>query len=214
MAWVLGEREDRGPPDAGRGVALLAAAEVADPPGWWGTLFLLLADAVLFGSLLFGYAFLWTVAPDWPPRAYLEPTLAGPALAGLGAALAVAGPRLAERGLRAGGSPWPGVVATGSGLLAWIGAGLVVIDGVGAPDPYAYDATVWVIAGHVIFHARLALLVTGCMGRAGPPAPCRPGGSESCGSCGYGPTMPRWPGWSGWPRHGRALMARPPGSGG
>lgn len=213
-AWVPGEREDRGPLDAGRGVALLAAAEVADPPGWWGTLFLLLADAVLFGSLLFGYAFLWTVAPDWPPRAYLEPTLAGPALAGLGAALAVAGPRLAERGLRAGGSPWPGVVATGSGLLAWIGAGLVVIDGVGAPDPYAYDATVWVIAGHVIFHARLALLVTGCMGRAGPPAPCRPGGSESCGSCGYGPTMPRWPGWSGWPRHGRALMARPPGSGG
>ncbi|WP_052042334.1 hypothetical protein [Paracoccus sphaerophysae] len=147
-AWVPGEREDRGPLDAGRGVALLAAAEVADPPGWWGTLFLLLAaDAVLFGSLLFGYAFLWTVAPDWPPRAYLEPTLAGPALAGLGAALAVAGPRLAERGLRGGGSPWPGLVATGFGLLAWIGASLVVIDGVGAPDSHAYDATVWVIAG-------------------------------------------------------------------
>ena len=75
-----------------------------------------------------------------PPRAYLEPTLAGPALAGLGAALAVAvaGPRLAERGLRAGGSPWPGLVATGFGLLAWIGASLVVIDGVGAPDSHAY----------------------------------------------------------------------------
>lgn len=98
--------------------------------------------------------------------------------------------------------PWPGLVATGFGLLAWIGASLVVIDGVGAPDSHAYDATVWVIAGYMIFHAGLALLVKGCMGRAGPPAPCRPGDSESCGSCGYGPTMPRWPGWSGWPRHG------------
>ena len=81
----------------------------------------------------------------------------------------------------------------------------MVIDGVGAPDSHAYDATVWVIAGYVIFHVGLALLVTGCMGRAGPPAPCRPGGSESCGSCGYGPTMPRWLGWAG--RAGRGMAA-------
>ncbi|WP_273501470.1 hypothetical protein [Paracoccus sphaerophysae] len=110
-AWVPGEREDRGPLDAGRGVALLAAAEAADPPGWWGTLFLLLAaDAVLFGSLLFGYAFLWTVAPDWPPRAYLKPTLAGPALAGL------------ERGAGGGRTPAGGTRAADR-RLALAGAG-------------------------------------------------------------------------------------------
>ena len=40
------------------------------------SLFLLLANSVLFGSLLFGYAFLWTVAPNWPPPLILQP---GPA---------------------------------------------------------------------------------------------------------------------------------------
>jgi cytochrome c oxidase subunit I+III len=65
--WSLGQRTDHGPQDAGRGVMLPYASETARPPGWWGSVFLLIADATFFGSLLFGYAFLWTVAPNWPP---------------------------------------------------------------------------------------------------------------------------------------------------
>ena len=58
------------------------------------------------GSLLFGYAFLWTVAPNWPPPAYLEPGRLGPALALGGAVLALAGIRMAIRALRRSAAPY------------------------------------------------------------------------------------------------------------
>ena len=160
-AWRMGERADTGPLDAGHGVMLPTAAEVADPPGWWGSLFLLLADSVLFGSLLFGYAFLWTVAPNWPPPEFLALDRLGPALA-LGALLlTLAGPRLAEVQLRRGGTPWLGLVLAALGLIGWIAAAVTVMRGVGAPAAHAYDATVWVIAGYVAFHAGVALVMTG-----------------------------------------------------
>lgn len=71
-AWGLGTKFDEGPVDAGQGLSLPTSREVPDPPGWWGSLMLLLADGVHFGALLFGYAFLWTIAPAWPPQSWLD----------------------------------------------------------------------------------------------------------------------------------------------
>ncbi|WP_210526864.1 cytochrome c oxidase subunit I [Rubellimicrobium arenae] len=162
--WTLGSRTDLGPQDVGRGLALPAAPEVEDPPGWWGTLFLLIADATLFGSLLFGYAFLWTVAPNWPPPAYLEPGALMPALAGAGALLAVLGPRVAERGLRRSGQAGAGLGLTLAGAVgAAVAAGLA-IRGAADPQAHAYDATVWVLGGYVLFHAVLLALMVGVLG--------------------------------------------------
>ncbi|EQB05514.1 hypothetical protein L288_12780 [Sphingobium quisquiliarum P25] len=64
-AWVLGRCEDLGLLPIGRGETAPTHAEADDPPGWLGSGFLLLADATLFGSLLFGQVFLIVVAPNW-----------------------------------------------------------------------------------------------------------------------------------------------------
>ncbi|RVV98897.1 cytochrome c oxidase subunit I [Mesobaculum littorinae] len=150
-AWTLGTRRPEGALPVGRGVSLPTASEVADPPGWWGSLFLLVADGTFYGSLLFGYAFLWTIAPNWPPPAYAEPGIWLAALAAAGAIFAPLGQRL---------NVPAGVGASVLGLLALgiAAAGVLRL----APDPtrHAYDATLWVLMGYGLLHLAVALLMT------------------------------------------------------
>jgi cytochrome c oxidase subunit I+III len=158
-AWGLGAQKDVGPVDAGHGAMLPLASEGADPPGWWGSVFLQLADGVHFGSLLFGYAFLWTVAPNWPPPSYLMPEIWSVAVAVLGGVALMAGPRLAVRAIGKGGAPWPGIAFGLVGALALTtAAASVMLD---RPDPagHAYDATLWLLAGHVLLHTALTTIM-------------------------------------------------------
>ncbi|APH71260.1 cytochrome c oxidase subunit I [Aquibium oceanicum] len=158
--WTLGRREDPGTQDVGRGVRLPSSDSVARSPGWWGSLFLLVANATFFGSLLFGYAFLWTVAPDWPPPALIAPSLFVVAVALAGAAFGVAGIALADRANRRGGAPVSGL---GIALLGTLGsAAAFAWLMIGTPDPagHAYGATLFVLGAYGLFHAALAVLMT------------------------------------------------------
>jgi cytochrome c oxidase subunit I+III len=160
-AWSLGSKTDEGLVDAGHGIALPSAWEVPDPPGWWGSLLLLVADAVHFGSLLFGYAFLWTIAPNWPPKSFLMPGLAEPTLAAFGALALVAGPRLAARGIQSGRRPWFGITLAGFGVLALTGAASTILLARSNPAGHAYDATLWLLAGHIGLHTLISGIMLG-----------------------------------------------------
>jgi cytochrome c oxidase subunit I+III len=155
-AWALGRREDVGTLPIGSGQTALTHAEVQDPPGWWGSLFLLAADATFFGSLLFGYAYLWTVAPGWPPPVLLGGSWLEPAIGLAGGLLAVLGTRAAAR--NAMSNPKRGIGAQVAGLTLLLVALLSsLIFRAPAPTEHAYNAVLAVLAAYAIFHVALAL---------------------------------------------------------
>ncbi len=157
--WNTGLREDPAPVDVGGGRQLPLHPAAEQAPGWWGMMFTLVFDATLFASLLFGYLFLWTIAPHWPPPRFIEPSplLGVTTIAALAAS--VAGGFLAARANRQGALAarqfWL-LVAAGGGMLA--AAGFVVVPTFLAPPPteHAYAASVLMLSAYGALHAGLA----------------------------------------------------------
>ena len=145
-AWTNGTRADIGMLPIGDGSTLPTSFEAERTGGWWGSVFALAASATLFASLLFGYAFLWTVAPNWPPPELIPGGIVAPLIAIAGAAAAVVGAR---------GST---VTALG-GQIALVIAFVLLLAGAPSPASHAYAATSAALAAYAIFHAGLAALM-------------------------------------------------------
>ncbi len=162
--WDTGLRYEPEPIDAGRGKMLLPHPAVAQSPGWWGMIFTLVFDATFFASLLFGYLFLWTIAPNWPPPAYIEPAPVAAALTGLALALtAWAGYRAVAANTRSDTTAtkiW--LVITGIASLA-AAAGLIAIPLFSAPSAteHAYGAAVLMLAAYGAAHSGLTAVGAG-----------------------------------------------------
>ena len=161
-AWQIGARQDVGPVDTGGGAVVPPHHEAAEAPGWWGSVFTLVADASFFMSLIFGYAFLATVAPGWPPPRLMSPSAVAILVALAGLAVAFAAGRRALTAARGGEttaasrSAAVAAVATALALggilaLGWRG-GLV-------PGAHAYDAVTTVLLAYAVVH----LVVAGLM---------------------------------------------------
>jgi cytochrome c oxidase subunit I+III len=134
-----------------------------DGPGLWGMGLTLLADGALYASLLFGWAYLWTVAPGWQmpvrPPLGLWPLLAVVVAFGAGLWLM----RRANRGLRAASA-----AGLGGRLLAAAGcgtAGCAVLVYLLATAPLqpratAHDAVMAFTVAFLLLHGALAAVVT------------------------------------------------------
>lgn len=65
-AWEGGARDDPEPVEAVPGVRLETHLTAPGAPGWWGMACSLVGNAAVYASLLFGYFFLITMAPNRP----------------------------------------------------------------------------------------------------------------------------------------------------
>ncbi|PZN93106.1 MAG: cytochrome c oxidase subunit I [Alphaproteobacteria bacterium] len=159
-AWRVGQREDLGAIDAGCDLVLPIHGEAPGSPGYWGSVLAIVADGTLFATLVFGYAYLWTIASGWPPPQLIAAT---PFAAGL-SVIALAAASLAGR--RAGAVPATAAtrrIALGIGSAAQLAAlaALVFEIATAVPPPasHAYAATVMVLFAYAAVHVALALLL-------------------------------------------------------
>ena len=164
--WAASDAAPADPPleDAGRGVRLPLHVAAPRPPAWWALLFLLLADAILFGSLAFGAIFLAVFAPGWPdasPPAF-------DAAWGLAAAVALAAAGLIAPAAalvnRRGGQARGGVrdillaLSAAASLvalaaLAWLARDL-------DPTAHAHHAVAGALLSYTGFHALIGLVTS------------------------------------------------------
>ncbi|WP_314373459.1 cytochrome c oxidase subunit I [Sphingomonas paucimobilis] len=193
-AWTNGSRADIGALPTGGGLSLPTSFEAQRTTGWWGSVFALAASATLFASLLFGYGFLWTIAPNWPPPALIPPSLIVPLLAIGGAATAM----IASR---AGRMP----IAL-AGHLAIIGALILLLASAPSPSSHAYAATSAALAAYGIFHAGLAAVMAAFLmarakagfhsaARAGEPGIMRLWSDHGAGAGAFVAVLLVVPGW-------------------
>lgn len=163
LAWTraTGSRADLPDLPIGRGASATPHWQAEAPPSWWAMAFALAADSVALASLLFGAAFLWVVAPGWPPPASAAPSpplLAAATLAGLAAAGCG---RLAVARLGAGASPMAALVACFACHVLATGALIAAISGIEGPTAHAHAATLAAILGFAALHGAVGALLAG-----------------------------------------------------
>jgi cytochrome c oxidase subunit I+III len=171
--WQSGLRNDPQPVAIGRGVTVLPHAAADQPPGWWGMVFTLIFDATLLTSLVFGYLFLLTVAPNWPPPAFVDPDLAVASLAAAGLAATWLGADGAVRANRLGQDRlrlWLLLIAGAGGVAAASGFALIALMLAPPASGHAYAACVLVLAMFGGLHAGLSAIGGGLVA-----ARCRAG---------------------------------------
>ncbi|MGZ3216319.1 cytochrome c oxidase subunit I [Paracoccus sp. T5] len=164
VAWkwgaIMGTDRDHAPVDVAPGLQLPLHWQVRNTLGYTGVVALLVADATLYGSLLFGVGFLTVVAPNWPAPASAIATwpmlvMSGGALALM--ALGALAAWVAEARRATGAALW-----TRIGLLSSAGA-LLLLGGIafGLDDPtrHARDALRGATLGFAMVHGVIALML-------------------------------------------------------
>ncbi|MCR6650933.1 MAG: cbb3-type cytochrome c oxidase subunit I [Cellvibrionaceae bacterium] len=132
--------------------------------GLWGMGVTLLADAALYLSLLFGWCYLWTVAPEWQFAPTSSLTTQTMFWSGVPLTLAAACHWLLTRRLRHNKSQqlYAGlVIACGCGILHLLALGWTFFSGDLAPRTHPHHSVLVVAIAYLVLHSGLATIATG-----------------------------------------------------
>jgi cytochrome c oxidase subunit I+III len=163
-SWVNGAHPNMAPltPDEPADPPL--HSRTCDGPGLWGMVVTLMANGTLYLSLLFGWFYLWTVAPEWaPPDGQVLSwwlVIGSGSLLSLGTLLHH---RIARR-LAAGDATnlssrlWQAAALGAAHVAVLIG---VAIEAPLEPTGNAHDAVLLVMLLYLIFHGALCTVLTG-----------------------------------------------------
>jgi cytochrome c oxidase subunit I+III len=147
--WRSGSRRDRGQLQIGLDEAAPVHWEHPAPPSYWGLVFTILADATMFGSLIFGVLFLATAAPNWPPETVATPPLWLLVTAGLAALLAAIAALRTKAPRSGAGLPTGLMMAAGASAIGVLALGAAAL----SVGPMATD--------HAVFAAMATLCAFG-----------------------------------------------------
>ncbi|RYZ05300.1 MAG: cytochrome ubiquinol oxidase subunit I [Comamonadaceae bacterium] len=172
-AWSIGLRADPQTVQATPDLALPVHDVATRSPGRAGLLWTLVADGTFFVSLLFGYVYLATVAPGWPPPRWLASGWLLPLAGAISLLLASAGLRLAAARNTAGDAGarqrWT-AMAWAAGLAALVLLPAGVLAGLPSPSEHAYGAILAFLLLYALFHVGVGLVMAAyawARGRAG-----------------------------------------------
>ncbi|WLD58548.1 cytochrome c oxidase subunit I [Salinispirillum sp. LH 10-3-1] len=134
-----------------------------DGPGRWGMIITLLADGALYLSLLFGWFYLWTAAPQWSAPDDGPLSIWGLVLSG--ALLTLASLRFRQQARRLARGDEIGVQsglwqATALGALHVLSLIAVLWVAPLAITDNAYDAVLFFMLLFLLFHSALAVIIT------------------------------------------------------
>ena len=154
--WHNGLRSDPQPVDAGHGLMLMPHAATDNAPGWYGLVYALIANGACFASLVFGYVYLWTIAPNWPPPSLIAGDAFTPAVAVAGllvATLATRHARHANQRLPASRvATWLGCAAI-AGVAATLSFADILFNALPPATSHAYASTTSALAAYGLLHA-------------------------------------------------------------
>jgi cytochrome c oxidase subunit I+III len=163
LGWTRasGERHDHGPLPIGNGATALLHSEAATPPSLWAMALVIAADATAFTSLAFGILFLWVVAPNWPPPAFIAWSTWPVVLTAGGLLLAPCAGQIARA--RAASAPQreAALLLTACGHALTVLGCSTIIATVPEATRHAYAAATTVILVYAASHAMIGVILAG-----------------------------------------------------
>jgi cytochrome c oxidase subunit III len=122
-------------------------------PLWWGMLFLVTIESVVFGTFLTSYFYYRSLAPHWPPAGTPPPELFLPTLNTLVLIMSSVAVAFADKGIRKGDVARLRIGLVAAILFSAVFLALKVVEYADATyfwDTHAYGSLIWTV---IVFHS-------------------------------------------------------------